>query len=54
MRFSMFLVFGVSFCTVSPSVCLDNILKVKAAEWPPFGEELLIRSTLCSLCYVYL
>ena len=46
--------FGVSFCTVSPSACLGDIY-LSLAEWPPFGkEELLIRSTVCSLYYVYL
>ena len=40
MWFSIFLVFGVRFCPVSP-VCL--------AERPPFGKELLIRSTLLCL-----
>ena len=24
--------------------------KVEVAEWPPFGRELLIRFTVCSLC----
>ena len=38
--------FGVSFCTVSPSVCL--------AECPPFGKELLNLFTICSLCYIFL
>ena len=32
---------GVSFCRVSPSVCLDDI-QLGLAEWPPFGKELLI------------
>ena len=26
---------------------------VKVAEWPPFGRELLIRFTICSLCFFY-
>ena len=24
--------------------------QVKVAKWPPFGRELLIRFTVCSLC----
>ena len=34
----------------STSVCLDDIYLDKVAEWPPFGRELLIPFTICSLC----
>ena len=32
-----------------PSVCLYDI-ELGLAEWPPFGREMLIRLTICSLC----
>ena len=31
-----------------------NFSSVKVAEWPPFGTELLIRLTECSLCFYLL
>ena len=43
-------VFGVSFGDVPPYVCTDYFSSVKVAEWPPFGQELLTRLTICSLC----
>ena len=27
-----------------------RLVGVKVAEWPPFGKELLTRSTVCSRC----
>ena len=29
-----------------------NFSKVKVAEWLPFGKMLLIRSTVCFLCFM--
>ena len=36
----------------SPFMCLDDIKFGLGAGWPPFGKELLIRLTICSLCTV--
>ena len=38
--------FGVSFCTVSPSVCLDDIYLGLGSLVAIFWEELLIQSTI--------
>ena len=46
--------FGVSFCTVSPSVCLDDKIWILVVEWPFFVKELLFRLTICSLYHVAL
>ena len=46
--------FGISFFTVSPSVCLEHIYLGLGSLVATFRKELLIRSTMCSLCYVFL
>ena len=38
------------FGDVSPYVCSYHFSSVWFGEWPPFGKELLIRLTICSLC----
>ena len=42
--------FGVISVLFSPSMCLDDIIKIKVAEWLPFGKKLFIRLTICSFC----
>ena len=32
----------------------SDFSQVKVAEWPPFRKQLLIRLTMCSLCFDYL
>ena len=41
--------FGGSFLRFSTSMCLADFSYVKVAKMPPFGKELLIRLTVCSL-----
>ena len=31
-------------------MCSYYSCSVRVAEWPPFGKELLIRLSICSLC----
>ena len=48
-RFSVLLVFVPVSVLFLHSMCLDDVL---VAEWPPFGKELHIRLTACSLCFM--
>ena len=46
----MLLVFGVRVSVTFQFTCVHIIYSsVLVAEWPPFGKELLIRLTTCSL-----
>ena len=43
--------FSVSFCAISPYVCLNYIyLGFGILSRPPFGKELLTRLIACSFC----
>ena len=34
----------------SPSICLDGFSYAMVAVWPPFGKELHIGLSICSVC----
>ena len=49
--FSVFAWFGVSYCTVI-TLCVSRwyFFRIRNLKWSPFGKELLIRLTMCTLC----
>ena len=44
--------FRVSFCA-GFNFYVSRFNQVEVAEWPPFGKELLIRLTVCSLYIMF-
>ena len=47
-------VFGVRVLVTFHLMCVNVIFSsVLVAEWPSFGNELLIRLTICFLCFFF-